>query len=144
MRLVNFSDEPIQFDPNRAYTTFETGLFKPSGLWLSNEDDYGWKEWCRDNGFMQDCFAYEQEFELTPDNNVLIITEEHEFLAFEKKYGVAMTPMHTSIDWNRVRDDYDGIIIPHYFWQFRLDHIWYYGWDCASGCVWNLKAIKPK
>jgi hypothetical protein len=28
-------------------------------------------------------------------------------------------------------------------WECRLDPAaaWYYGWDCASGCVWNLEVI---
>jgi hypothetical protein len=47
------------------------------------------------------------------------------------------------IDWRRVASVYDGIIIAPYQWSRRLDGgaRWYYGWDCASGCIWNATAI---
>lgn len=50
------------------------------------------------------------------------------------------------IDWPRVAAVYDGIEIPRYIYQCRLERgvIWYYGWDCASGCVWNLDRVRIK
>lgn len=38
---------------------------------------------------------------------------------------------------------YDGIVITPYVWSMRLDRsaFWYYGWDCASGCIWNASAV---
>ena len=48
------------------------------------------------------------------------------------------------IDWNRVAKKYQGIIITPYIWERRLTTTctWYYGWDVASGCIWDNKAIK--
>lgn len=48
-----------------------------------------------------------------------------------------------SIAWEKVEaDGFYGIEINPYLWQRRLDGgMWYYGWDCASGVVWNEKAI---
>jgi len=37
-----------------------------------------------------------------------------------------------------VSKEYDGIEIAPYQWDARLSLIWYYGWDVASGCIWNL------
>ena len=46
------------------------------------------------------------------------------------------------IDWPKVAERYDGIIIAPYQWSRRLDGpMWYYGWDCASGCVWRARAV---
>lgn len=45
------------------------------------------------------------------------------------------------IAWTAVADRWDGIIIAPYQWTRRYDLAWYYGWDCASGCIWNLDAI---
>ena len=48
------------------------------------------------------------------------------------------------IDWAAVARCYQGIIIPTYHFEFRFDtHVsdWYYGWDCASGCIWDAGAI---
>ena len=47
------------------------------------------------------------------------------------------------IDWPWVSKSYKGIVIPNYIWSRRLEpgHMWYYVWDCASGCVWDTSAI---
>ncbi len=46
------------------------------------------------------------------------------------------------LDWAKVAEHYDGLIIAPYQWSRRYDGpSWYYGWDCASGCIWNLDAI---
>jgi len=54
--------------------------------------------------------------------------------------------MRGNINWPAVAEKYDGIIIAPYIWQRRLsdnpDHFWYYGWDCASGCIWNTEVIE--
>jgi hypothetical protein len=51
--------------------------------------------------------------------------------------------MTYEIDWYRVAEQYDGIIITPYIYERRLTEYttWYYSWDCASGCIWNGKAI---
>lgn len=47
------------------------------------------------------------------------------------------------LDWAAIGKLYDGIIIAPYLWERRLNGgaMWYYGWDCASGCIWNPRAI---
>ncbi len=92
---------------------------------------------------------------LADDANVLIVNGERQLLAFDKKYGVdqQLAPNHVwhQIDWRAVAKDYDGIIIAPYVWSCHLGFgrgggiesvsCWYYPWDCASGCIWNAKAI---
>jgi hypothetical protein len=48
------------------------------------------------------------------------------------------------IDWSKVAAKHQGIIIAPYCYARRLTYhtAWYYGWDCASGCIWDLKAIQ--
>lgn len=48
-----------------------------------------------------------------------------------------------SVNWPLIATRWDGIIIAPYQWSCRYDDrtFWYYGWDCASGCIWNLHAI---
>jgi hypothetical protein len=41
-------------------------------------------------------------------------------------------------------DKYDGIEINPYQFEARYQYLWYYGWDIASGCVWNLNNVKLK
>ena len=48
------------------------------------------------------------------------------------------------IDWHAVAQAYAGIEIAPYCWSLRFEYefLWYYGWDCASGCVWELSAVR--
>jgi hypothetical protein len=48
----------------------------------------------------------------------------------------------TFIDWNKVSKSYKGIQINYYSNKHRLDMLWYYGWDCESGCIWDISCIK--
>ena len=50
------------------------------------------------------------------------------------------------INWQPLTEQYAGIIISPYQWKRRLDgraSDWYYGWDCASACIWDLSAVRP-
>ena len=46
------------------------------------------------------------------------------------------------INWPAVAERYGGILITPYQWSHRMSLHWYCGWDCASGCVWDLSQIK--
>lgn len=50
----------------------------------------------------------------------------------------------TAFDWIDVASRYSGIEIAPYQWKRRIhpSTFWYYTWDCASGCIWDLSAIK--
>ena len=47
------------------------------------------------------------------------------------------------IDWDRVLSEYDGIEIAPHQEDLRVDpkFRWYWAWDSAGGCIWNLGAI---
>lgn len=144
------------------------GIGKPRGFWVSDEASgaYGWRKWCQDNGFRSYAMRYEHEVVLAPDAKILYIRTPEELNKFAKRYhlkegilyeiglkvhrdmkrrGTAwdMPPDIKEINWHRVAKRYHGIVITPYIWQHRLgQHFWYYGWDCASGCIWNAKAIE--
>ena len=46
-------------------------------------------------------------------------------------------------DWKLIAQEFDGIEIAPYQWEIRMDYnfFWYYGWDCASGCLWRPKNL---
>jgi hypothetical protein len=113
--------------------------WKPQGFWFGVEDSWiNWTEseapdWKGDN-------LYSVEVD---ESKCLVIEDEQQFLDFSKKYGT-MGNIGKVINWQKVADDYPGIVIKDYFWEYRLDnnHAWYYTWDVASGCVWDNSAIK--
>lgn len=47
------------------------------------------------------------------------------------------------IDWRAVEKEWAGVEIIPYQDGLRLgsDVTWYYPWDAASGCIWDLTAI---
>lgn len=44
------------------------------------------------------------------------------------------------LDWRRIAEAHDGIVIAPYQFSRRLTR-WYCGWNCASGCIWRPEAV---
>ena len=154
MRLMHYLAEPITFDPHRTYTQDEErGSFtKPVGFWVSVQGEQDWPAWCRSEEYGLDWLACPHEVRLTDKANIRLITSVDELDEFDDDYA---TPTGRDIhrhtdrqfwgsDWPSVADRYDGFIIAPYLWERRLGSRcdWYYTWDCASGCIWDLAAIE--
>lgn len=152
-RLYHYSAEPFVFDPTRIYRQDprEALPIKPNGLWCSvesdDEDSFGWREWCEREGFGLSRLTHRTELTLQPGANVLHLASSSALLAFTRRYESAVAVMIGSpirqIDWTLVAHDYQGLVIAPYDWDLRLDWRtqWYYGWDCASGCIWDGTAV---
>lgn len=155
MNLTHYSDELVTLDRDRKYEQPSPDSFahKPKGLWLSvdGEDDWAW--WCVGEGFMVDSLKHAHRVTLSDKANVLHIATQTQFVEFDNTYSVPeegrLPASHyyrelrtDAIDWRKVVAGYDGIIIAPYQWDFRLSHMWYYPWDCSSGCIWNLDVIE--
>lgn len=128
---------------------------KPQGLWVSVRGDDDWLSWCRSEDFGLDRLKIVQEIFLSDNADICWMTTRQSVKDFHERYAepfVLGSKMDfICIDWRKVAEKYDGIIIAPYRWEFRLDgeiSKWYYGFDCASGCIWNPRAIaeisKPK
>jgi hypothetical protein len=137
MRLIHYSRKTVT---NINPVVAQPGKYgKPNGLWVSVESsNLSWKDWWEREGFPLDWFDYQYRVKLCKKHRVLIINSEQEFLQFCSEFENT-----GQINWAVVANRYDGIIIARYFSQFRLSsHDWYYGWDCASGCIWNQDSIE--
>lgn len=147
MKLTHYSFTPLVLDRTRTYEQDEpiSSHQKPRGFWVSVDGEYDWKEWCTDEHFHLAALDNPTALTLAPDANVLLITTVAELIAFTGEYGIeSRYSSHAlAIDWHRVAQEYDGIIVTPYIWECRLKTYtsWYYGWDCASGCIWNLDAL---
>ena len=120
--------------------------YKPDGLWYECQDgsSIDWKEFCS-TGLTDGDSRYDSSYDvILNDYEILFITDTHDFKKFEKLYGIPNRdfPDEIRIDWPRVASHYDGIEICPYLYDMRMDSVWYYGWDVASGCVWNASGIK--
>ena len=142
MRLMHWTDVPL--GPLRDMThEQDINMFKPRGLWVSDESgNYGWSDWCQAEG-MDWLHPNVYEVDLVSGANVLRITTLGEIDRFHVEWKIELG-WRTMIQWPLVATHYDGIIISPYQWSRRLDGAvsdWYYSWDCASGCIWNPRAI---
>lgn len=119
---------------------------KPRGLWVSVEGNGdGWREWCEAEDFRTD-WTHAYDVTLTEGANILLLSTPYDLddftEDFERVRDDARPWRHgLHIDWRRVAEEYDGIIITPYQWRRRMELMWYYGWDCASGCIWRSDAI---
>lgn len=151
-QLIHYASESFTLDHTRRYVQPEAHAFgKPTGFWVSVAGDKDWPSWCRDEGFAIDRLAVEHAVTLASDANVLHIKSVHDLDNFHDRYAVETEDVRRyptrsfrswPIGWQVVAEHYDGIIIAPYQWSHRLNMEWYYGWDVASGCIWNLAAIE--
>lgn len=171
MKLVHWSSDIVtsvrgrrQYDPSKLKDRRYARGDKPNGFWLSDESRgaYGWRSWCRDNAFRTYSMRYKHEVELVPDAKILHIRTQTELYDFTQKYGYSLLDrlerakgpsdpnmiwqprqIIDSIEWWQLTKKYHGIIITPYLWSCRLESWshWYYTWDCASGVIWNPRAI---
>lgn len=118
---------------------------KPSGLWVSVEGNGdGWSDWCASEDF--GIGAVPHVVHLHPEANILRIANGAELIAFHREFHIPSGNRFREgreIDWITVAKRWQGIIIAPYVWSARLsvETAWYYGWDCASGCIWDAAAV---
>lgn len=153
MNLIHFSSQKViklvSKDADAAGSRRILGK-PPGGFWVSVEGkDDGWYDWCQAESFNLENLKYHHEVKLKSNAKILYIRSAEELNQFGDKYKTSDDPWSPSImiiDWAKVAKDYQGIIIAPYIediedeWLGR--QIWYYGWDCASGCIWDIEAIE--
>lgn len=137
--LLHFSVKPLT--AVRDTTQDETPGPKPSGLWVSVGT--AWPEWCLAEEFGVDRLVSVNRIVLAPNANILRLASPRDLDDFTGAYSTDArdSVSRYSIAWDRVAARYDGILIAPYVWERRMALLWYYGWDCASGCLWNARAV---
>ena len=133
-RIIMSKYDTIEFDSNMIGEQ-RIGP-KPKGLWYGIGDS--WIRWVRSE--MED-WEHDNIFKLNiNEGNIAIIRTYDELVEFDAKYGIDYNGVRM-INWVEVAKDYYGIEIAPYINKGRFEYFWYYGWDVASGCIWNKDAI---
>ena len=79
MKLVHYSPDIVtRVRYTRQPKEGERRYFKPAGFWVSDESDYGWLKWCKDNRFHSYNMRYKHEVVLKPDAKILYIRTPEE------------------------------------------------------------------
>ena len=134
-RLIHYGRAPIT-EPIRPTGR---GYAKPTGFWFSVEGKDDWPSWCIAEDWHTADLACAHVLALSPTARICWIKGAAMLDAFDREYG--RDNRNREIQWERVAAKFDGIVIAPYLWSRRLIVDWYYGWDCASGCIWNVQAI---
>jgi hypothetical protein len=141
VKLIHFADPDVDLAPRSVEQNDRP--YKPHGLWVSDEGPssvMSWSEWClsEDYGDISNKTPWLISVDL---DRITHLTTVDEVRAFTAKFTTDHFGM--GIDWPAVAADHAGILITPYQWSLRfdIDHGWYYGWDCASGCIWDTSAI---
>lgn len=137
---IHMSKSPIYKLEKKHYTQ-KSGK-KPDGLWYGFGNE--WIDWTETAG-QERKGEYVYEVDIN-GSNILQIKDYSEIVRFTQEYMSSMQIVPGvifDIDWSRIAAIYDGIEINPYIYQDLLDDkfLWYYGWDVASGCIWNLDNV---
>lgn len=147
-KRIHMSDsEEIHFNSVTQEISLENPasiIGKPSGLWYGFGTS--WLDWCNLEMPGWVCDYY---YEIVLDQSkILTISSIEQFDQFEREF-LSLSEITDNrfalrlgkINWVKVSKLYSGIEIVPYLYERRLESMWYYGWDCASGCVWHSDAV---
>ncbi len=148
MILSHFSTNAFIYTPKFKYSDYLSD--KPDGIWLSDESisEYGWRQYCEDNRERLKGLAFETKFRV--DTSKLLWLKTFEKLSdFYRKFKMNNKSFNAeylkqrffNINWPRVKTEFSGILITPYQWKARHTFMWYYPWDCASACIWDLSVL---
>lgn len=111
---------------------------KPRGLWYSCGKAWSW--WTKGTNIELGPYTYVLDVDLS---SMIVLRNEQNTMLFHEKFK--HPDNNDYIDWSKVAAQYAGIEICPYFGgvdSLRYKLQWYYGWDVASGCIWNQRALK--
>jgi hypothetical protein len=135
--------QPIQSVEQETSHSIISPFAKPRGLWVSVGDD--WKQWCQREEYALHQLACVSHVILRDDASILRLGTSDQLDAFTARYAVQSRDdwyaQEGGIAWSQVAEQYHGIVIAPYIHWRSITTLWYSGWDCASGCIWNSAAI---
>jgi len=148
-RLIHYSAAPLGplYSVDQTDGDCRVRGDKPKGLWVSIEGEQDWKSWCEAERFSLESLRFAHEIVLAPGANILRLSTPDDIDRLTERYAAPAIPglggRVYGLRWDQIAERHHGIIIAPYIFERRLnDHaFWYYGWDCASGCIWDAAAI---
>ena len=140
-RIIMSKESEINFTP--IPLSKQKNGFKPIGLWYGIGTS--WIDWVISNMPDWEC---ENIFEIKLDESKLLKIGNSKVLKdftfeYSKPLDHIVNTRFTLIDWNLFCATKGGIEINPYQYDDAM-LLWYYGWDIACGCVWNLSGVKLK
>lgn len=132
-------EHPFNRERLEPVTVYPYVSMKPDGLWYSAHSEAGdtWEDWCESEepGWLGGK-VYELEID---ESKILRLGTIRSIIAFNNGFKAS----RHEINWHAAAERWSGIEIVPYrqSWHLRCEMAWYYGWDCASGCIWDMNAL---
>jgi hypothetical protein len=166
MTYYHWASNPVRL---RRMSYGQKGHPKPNGLWFDVNGT--WKSWCESTEFRLENLRFRHAVKIVDTSRMLFLRRAHEIDAFTRKYGHNLSsfvrPLHSAEDsdafareygrdlfgeiqkqfsnyilWEEVARNYTGIVIEPYSRSRSQTYLWYYGWNCAGGCIWDTSVIR--
>ena len=158
MRMTHYTtrfngkkNEHGDFDPARRYPADISVAQKPTGLWLSDDRNYGWAQYSKDSWPEQPCEP-QWIFEVDMDR-ILVVDDSNllDMLKMARNSDKHEDHPRQRYPWRVFREQWAGVYFsPHehkftevtYGEGFDTARAWILCWDCDSACVWDLSAVR--
>ncbi len=166
MTYYHWASDPVTL---RSMSYPQSGQPKPNGLWF--DVNGSWKRWCESAQFRLENLRYRHTVTVVDPSRVLFLRNAKEIDAFTREYGrdfsghIRLLNDGEDIDsfarrygkdlfgdirkqfsnyimWEEVAEKHSGILIRPYSRAGSQTCLWYYGWNCAGGCVWDTSVIR--
>ncbi|MBN1568028.1 MAG: hypothetical protein JXA73_09290 [Acidobacteria bacterium] len=166
MKYYHWASEPVRL---RRMSYLQSGHPKPNGLWFDVDED--WRRWCEAMQFRLENLRYRHTVTILDTSRILYLRTAREIDVFTRRYGRDLSggirllqsakeldafarrygrnlfseirsQFSSYIMWGEVAEKHSGIIIVPYTHSRRDTYLWYYGWNCAGGCIWDTGTIR--
>ena len=166
MTYYHWASHPVRL---RKMRYLQEGHPKPNGLWF--DVNGSWKRWCESVEFHPENLRYRHTVKILDTSRILFLRSAKEIDAFTRKYGHNLSgrirPLQSAPDgkafareygrdlfgeiqrqfsnyilWGEVAGNYSGIVIDPYSRSRSQTYLWYYGWNCAGGCIWDTRVLR--
>lgn len=166
MNYYHWAPNPVKL---RKQDYPQSGHPKPHGLWFDVNED--WKRWCAATQLNPENLRYRHTVTILDPSRILFLQKAREIDSFTKKYGrnlscnVQLLQRSEDLDaitrdkgqsffddiqkafanyilWNDVAEKHSGVIISPYSRSRSQTYLWYWGWNCAAGCIWDTSILR--
>ena len=95
----------------------------------------------------KDIDAFTREYGRDLSGHIRLLQSAEDTDGFGRKYGRDLfadiqKQFSNYIMWEEVAEKHSGIVINPYSRARSQTYLWYYGWNCAGGCIWDASVIR--
>jgi hypothetical protein len=166
MTYYHWASRPIKL---RRMGYLQSGHPKPNGLWF--DVNGSWKRWCEAAQFGLESLRYCHTVTILDASQILFLRNAKDIDRFTREYGrnlsghIQLLQSTDGMDafahqygrdlfgdiqkqfshyimWEEVAEKHSGIVIDPYSQARSRTYLWYYGLNCAGGCIWDTSVIR--